>query len=303
MLQRFTRRLPTQSDAKFIRALRAMPGEERKLLWEGAVFTSLFTGAFAYLHYRLFVRKDFLRSSGHYKMNQRMVNCTPWTQMYFTWWRMPEREWTIYHMFKPYYVLGQLDTSKEVLIPRQKTINGLKQEGFDVINPLYCYEGGKLSMREAFAQGEAIKIERAALIVNRGWIPAAFRDKRSRASEVNTRKLVRINGCYMPGKNVHEYSVPNNPDANEWHNLCLEDIGIFWDLPNFDEAKWYYFHAVQFKHEGGIADLQSPAQPDKPDELIDRHYGWRWHESKHKMLYRVFGGFSAVSLAVAFFTV
>lgn len=75
-----------------------------------------------------------------------MMNCTPWTQMYFTWWRMPETEWTVYHMFKPYYVIGQLDTSKEVLIPRKKVVNGQECDGFDVINPLFCYEGGKLSM-------------------------------------------------------------------------------------------------------------------------------------------------------------
>jgi hypothetical protein len=46
--------------------------------------------------------------------------------MYFTWWRMPEEEWTIYHRFKPYFLLGQLDMSKEVLIPREKVINGSK---------------------------------------------------------------------------------------------------------------------------------------------------------------------------------
>lgn len=80
--------------------------------------------------------------------------------------------------------------------------------------------------------------------MNRGWIEAKYRDKRSRPTEVNQRKLVKITGCYMPGKTIHEYKVPNDPDANEWNNLCLEDIGIFWDLPNFDEAKWYYFHAV-----------------------------------------------------------
>jgi cytochrome oxidase assembly protein ShyY1 len=81
---------------------------------------------------------------------------------------MPEAEWTVYHKFKPYFVFGQLDMSKEVLIPRTK--DGVA--GFDVINPLYCYEGGKMSMQAAFAKDDAIKIERAAIIVNRGWIPA-----------------------------------------------------------------------------------------------------------------------------------
>jgi hypothetical protein len=92
--------------------------------------------------------------------------------MYFTWWRMPEEEWNIYHRFKPYFLLGQLDLSKEVLIPREKVINGNKVAGFDVINPVYCYEGGKLSFKNAFAGKDPIKIDRSAIIVHRGWIPA-----------------------------------------------------------------------------------------------------------------------------------
>ena len=280
--------------------LQRMAAEERNLIRDGAFFTGILSGAFAYGHYRMYKRKTFQRSHAHYKMSLPMQNCTPWTQMYFTWWRMPEQEWTTYHMFKPYYVIGQLDTSKEVLIPRKKTINGVEHDGFDVINPLFCYEGGKLSMQAAFAQEDAIKIDRAALIVNRGWIPAQFRDKRSRPQEANTKKLVKITGCYFPGKGVHDYKVPNDPDANEWNNLCLEDIGIFWDLPNFDECKWYYFHAVQFKNEGtaGI-DFPTPAIPDTKDDIINMHYKWNWKENSNQNVYRSFGGISALSLGVA----
>jgi len=52
--------------------------------------------------------------------------------------------------------------------------------GFDVINPVYCYEGGKVSLNKLQAGGDPVNIERAALIVNRGWIPASLRDKRNR---------------------------------------------------------------------------------------------------------------------------
>ena len=100
---------------------------------------------------------------------------------------MPEEEWTVYHRFKPYFLLGQIDMSKEVLIPRQKVVNGNKVDGFDVINPMYCYEGGKLSFQNAFNKADPVKIERSAIIINRGWIPAAYRDKRSRPNEVNQR--------------------------------------------------------------------------------------------------------------------
>ncbi len=208
---------------------------------DGAFFTFMATGSIAYFNYRQHIMKEFYRSEAHYRFSQRITNCTPWKQLYFTWWRMPEEEWTVYHRFKPYYLLGQLDMSKEVLIPRQRTINGVVHEGFDVINPMYCYEGGRISFKKQFEGVDPIKIERSAIIVNRGWIPAAYRDKRSRPQEVNSRELVRFTGTWRRTKNVHDYKVPNNPDANEWNNLCLEDIGIFWDLPNYDECKHYYF--------------------------------------------------------------
>lgn len=82
---------------------------------------------------------------------------------------MPDEEWTVYHRFRPYYLVGQLDHSKEVLIPREK--DGVA--GFDVINPVYCYEGGKLSMFDLVTlKDDPIKLDRSAIIVNRGWIPA-----------------------------------------------------------------------------------------------------------------------------------
>jgi hypothetical protein len=94
--------------------------------------------------------------------------------------------------------------------------------------------------------------------------------------------LVKISGCFQPGKTIHDYQVPNDPDANEWNNLCLEDIGIYWDLPNFDEAKWYYFHAVQFKNDGcAQIDIPTPAVPDKPDDFIDGWFQWRMSEQTH----------------------
>lgn len=79
--------------------------------------------------------------------------------------------------------MGQLDYTKEILIPKE--MNGV--EGFDVINPLYCYEGGKVSMKELWGGGDPVKLERAAIVVNRGWIPANKKDKRTRPTEINSR--------------------------------------------------------------------------------------------------------------------
>jgi len=277
-----------------------MAREERTLVRDGALYTFLGTGAFAYFHYREYMKKSFKRSEAHYKLGQMVTNCTPWKQMYFSWWRMPEEEWTVYHRFRPYFVLGQLDYSKEVLIPRSKTINGQEVAGFDVISPFYCYEGGKISMQRGLQMnGDPISIERAALIVRRGWIPAGFREKSSRPQEINSRELVKLTGCFMPGKNVHDYKVPNNPDANEWNNLCLEDIGIYWDLPNFDEAKYYYFHAVEIEGQNAAARDSTPVRADTPDELINEFYGWRWNENRHKQMWVPFSAVAAGSLAMA----
>ena len=69
--------------------IKRMAKEERNLLRDGAILTFLSTGAFSYFNYRLYLKKQFMRSEAHYKMNQTVTNCTPWKQMYFSWWRMP----------------------------------------------------------------------------------------------------------------------------------------------------------------------------------------------------------------------
>ena len=259
--------------------LKRMNHEDRNLVREGAIFTAVVTGAIAYLNYREWIKKDFLRSEGHYRLQSRTQNITPWKQLYFTWWRMPDEEFNVYHRFKPYFVIGQLDYSKEVLIPATRyDEHGNKFEGYNIINPFYCYEGGRLSFQKAFNKEDPISVDRAAIIVNRGWIPAELKDPRSRAHELNSRKLVKIRGCWRKGKNLHDYKVPNNPDNNEWHNLALEDIGIYWDLPNYDEVKHYYFEAVDLNQGHGLEDETNVAAfpiPSSPDQLIEDHYGWK----------------------------
>ena len=72
--------------------------------------------------------------------------------------------------------------SREILLPRKKTINGKIVDGFDVVNPLYCYEGGRISMKDSLTNNaeDPLSIDRSAIICVRGWIPAKYRDKRSR---------------------------------------------------------------------------------------------------------------------------
>jgi len=79
---------------------------ERSLVQHGALTSGFFTGAWAYWNYRERIRKDFLRSEGHYRFNSVTENVTPWKQLYWTWWRMPEEEFSVYHRFKPYFIIG-----------------------------------------------------------------------------------------------------------------------------------------------------------------------------------------------------
>eukprot|EP00997_Jenningsia_sp_PLL12_P005647 NODE_2177_length_971_cov_95.758134_g1790_i0.p1 GENE.NODE_2177_length_971_cov_95.758134_g1790_i0~~NODE_2177_length_971_cov_95.758134_g1790_i0.p1 ORF type:complete len:154 (-),score=46.70 NODE_2177_length_971_cov_95.758134_g1790_i0:254-715(-) len=153
---------------------------------------------------------------------------------------MPLEEYNLNYRFRGFYMQGQLDTSKEVLIPRQKD----GQEGYDVLSPLYCYDGGKWSLLRGSKGEDPTVIEKSAVIVNRGWIPAHKKDRTTRPRDIHTNKLTRVVGTWRKGKNLHDYKHPNSPDDNTFHNIQLEDIGIFWNLPNFDEMKHYYFQAT-----------------------------------------------------------
>lgn len=143
----------------------------------------------------------------------------------------------------PYYVIGQLDTSREVLIPTKKWIDGKQVDGYSILNPLYTHEGGRwLGGDWSKRQSDPVYIDRAALIVNRGWIPKELKNPLTRPHDLeSSKRLVKMKGCYRPGQDVHDYKIPNSPDDGEWHNFALQDIGRYWELPNVEEAKYYYF--------------------------------------------------------------
>jgi hypothetical protein len=58
--------------------IKRLSGEERNLLRDGSIYMGMITGAIAYFNYRQYIRKDFLRSEGHYRMQTRTSNITPW---------------------------------------------------------------------------------------------------------------------------------------------------------------------------------------------------------------------------------
>ena len=105
---------------------------------------------------------------------------------------------------------------------------------------------------------------------------------------------------FRAGKDIHDYKVPNNPDNNEWHNLALEDIGIFWDLPNWDESKYYYFHAIDFEDGSNNFQADAGVKSITKDELVDDHYAWRWNENTHGGIEKTFGAATAGLLALGY---
>lgn len=249
-----------------------LPGEDRRLITDGALTVGILAGGFGYVHYRKWIEKNFKMSEGHYRMGGVLTNITPFAQSYYHWWRMPKEEFDVYYRFRSFYVTGQLDTTKEVLIPRKKD----GANGYDVLSPLYCYDGGKWSLKNQIEGKDPTVIEKAAVIINRGWIPADKKDRTTRPRDVHTNKLVKIPGVWRRGKDIHSYSAPNNPDSNEWHNIQLEDIGIYWDLPNYDEMKHYYFQSTAVG--GFYSNTENPytdaPQPYTPEETVYDHYGW-----------------------------
>ena len=115
--------------------IKRMSVEEKTLLRDGAIYTGIFTGGLAYLQYREYIKKEFFRSECHYKFQQTVTNCTPWKQLYFTWWRMPEEEWTIYHRLKKLAYTKEQNTCSYQ--SRSVTTSGARRHS------LYLREGPK----------------------------------------------------------------------------------------------------------------------------------------------------------------
>lgn len=282
-------------------AISRLRGRSRDFFCKGALHLGLLTGFVAYWNYRFAIKKEFILSAGHYRFASPITNMTPFESIWLQWYRMPQPEFNIHHKFIPYYIIGQLDYTKEVLLPKKRYIDGKWQEGFDVINPLYCYDAGRFNMEHSGTK-DMLRAERAAFIVHRGWIPYEMKDRASRPWETNSNQLVKLHGVFMPAPDIHNYKVANNPNNNEWHNLALEDIARYWDLPNFNELKHYYFQTVDLHNMGGMTVNNGSTVYKWPhvltkDETIREHHKWMTHESYNRLICYSLGSVSLVSWA------
>ena len=218
---------------------------DRSMAFAGSFYTAATFGFVAYWQYRADLKKEFLTSHAMHRMSESIVNVTPWQTLQLTWYRMPKEEYEVYQRFKPYYIIGQIDYSKEVLIPKKKD----GQDGFMVLNPLYCKDGGLMNMTGAYEEFST-DVDRAGIILNRGWIPYSMKNRANRPEQTHTRKLIKVQGTFRRSADVHDYKIPNNPADNDWHNLATEDIATFWELPNFNELRYFYFQQVTFQTIG-----------------------------------------------------
>lgn len=103
--------------------------------------------------------------------------------------------------------------------------------------------------------------EPGGLILHRGWIPWNMRDKLQRPWEVHKGRIITVFGTFRPGKDIHDYKIPNNPYNNEWHNIALEDFVTFWEMANRFDNKYYYFQALQ------IGDQSNGLTPKDADGI------------------------------------
>jgi cytochrome oxidase assembly protein ShyY1 len=280
-------------------ALRRLRGTNKVSVNQGALAIGVLTGFTAYWNYRFKIKKEFLIGHGLYTFNRPATEMTPTVPILYRWYNMPEEEYNQFYRFTPMFMIGQIDHNKEVLIPTDRKINGKTHKGYDVINPLYTHNGGRLHM-EAIALDKKDKItttERAAIIVNRGWIPAEMKDRKTRPWEKTTRQLTRINGTYMRAKNIHDYTIPNNPNNSEWHNLAPEDLARYWDLPNVNELKNFYFQRM----ESPDMKYKWPLPPS-PEDVVRGYYKWINHEKINKVIYYTLFPVSGLSFWVFFMT-
>lgn len=289
-------------------ALARLRGAAKRNVNFGALTISFLTGTYAYWNWRFKIKKEFLLGFGNKRLEQKSTNGTPYDSQFLSWYRMPEQEYDYYRLFHPYYVIGQLDYTKEVLIPKDKVINGATHKGFDIINPLYCYDGGTLMTEKTQnTPGAGIGTDRAAIIVNRGWIPYHLKDKKNRLWEKNSRQLTRIEGTFVMAKDIHDYKIPNNPSNNEWHNLAPEDLARFWELPNQNEIKQFYFQRVNLEGTTQIiaanqSEINTYPLIKSKDEVVRDHYDWWTSESWNKLQYYAFTPISVFSAWVFFLT-
>jgi len=140
--------------------------------------------------------------------------------------------------------------------------------------------------------------ERSAIIINRGWIPHHLKD-RSKRQEANTRMLTKVRGCWKRSKNIHDYKYPNNPNTNEWHNACVGDMATFWQLPNFNEFKFFYFQAVDLDGSGS-RDPVTGIEKEFPvaqtrDKFIEEDFNWWVTENQLRPIWKTLSGIATFS--------
>lgn len=93
----------------------------------------------------------------------------------------------------------------------------------------------------------------------------------------------------------HDFTQPNDPSRNLWTNYSLEDLALFWKLPNVNDAKYCYFQEVDF----GTVDLGKkdvfPMRPTLGEAIVEDG------KERHLRLDRPYHKWSLISSSTATF--
>ena len=132
------------------------------------------------------------------------------------------------YSMKPVSVKGIFDHTREVKV--KKTRNG--ETGFDIVTPFYTHLDAKGKEQ--------------AILVNRGWIPADFKDMRMHYA---TSSIGSISGVLYRGDNQSKYSKPNTPSQHMMHTVRPDEIALLAQTPNEEEAGQFMLHMIDFDED------------------------------------------------------
>lgn len=123
-----------------------------------------------------------------------------------------------------------------------------------------------------------------------------MKDRRLRPKDVNTGKNETLLGTIkLSTTRRHDFLHPNDPTVDLWTNHSLEDMALYWDLPNVNDAKFCYFQEVDFGNlDFGKSDIY-PIRPSVPEVIVENG------KEKGYRLDRNYKGLSTFSTSAAGF--
>ena len=197
---------------------------------------------------------------------------------------------------------GFFDHSKEIHVP--KVFRG--EEGYDVITPFYYfnYDNDKIVINHLEDDPNEIKNfdqgkNYLCIAVNRGWIPALLKDRRTRPYDVNSGNLNVVGKLVYTGHNNHDYKVQNVANLDVFNNLSLNDFFQYWGNKDPNSTKSVYLQSIETSINNDDSKDIVPIKPTIKESIIEdvnKEY------SDLRMLKYTTSSFSMIMLFLGFIT-